>query len=542
MTTNSMKAYLSNKSGILPLAVIMALVVLTYSNSIMNGFSFDDPPLLLKNQAVHGFSWVNLREIFTAVPNGLEYLPLRDLSYMLDFELWGLDPAGFHLSNLVYYLMCCGLMYAFLHKLLSGWVKSPLIIAFLATALFAVHPVHVEAVSGISQRKDVLSGIFFFLSLYCFVLYKDRRGLSLYVLSFLLFLMALLAKSTVVILPLLILLIDLFRPGHDEKLTAKLLRTLPYIAVGIAYSLGQGMIIEKAGLINQAFYGFGSGYTIRIYSSFKAIFYYLKLLLVPYPLYLFHPFFVSSTMDIKVIAGIAGLLTTLGATVYLRKKNPVLSFGIMWYLVSLVPVIGLIPSGTIIAERYLFIPSVGFCLFVAMVVHTFLAGPQARVAAITAFSSIIIVLAVLSFKRNYDWKNSISLLQANIRDLPGKPLLHKVLGAEYFQQGQYDEAFISLGRARELNPDYGLDYAVFAAIRALEAGSPAEALLQLDQIQSPAKLKILEVNFLYGLAHASVGDTATARGYYDRALSCSINLNIRNKKDVTQALEQLQAH
>lgn len=485
------------------LLAIAALVLICYANSLTNSFNYDDDFLLLYNDAVHGLSLENLRAIFTSVPNNSEYLPIRDLTYCLDYELSGLMPFGYHAANLVYYLIACCTFYLFLLRLLPN-LRAHGHTALYATAFFAVLPVHVESVAGIAQRKDLLSGIFVFLSLIIFIRYKDGRSNSWYLGSVVLFAVALMSKATAIMLPALIFLVDSYlESGEKTTFTGKMVRVLPFLAVALAYTILQATIMTSAGIIDTS--GFVSGYGERIFSSFKAIFYYVKLLAVPHPLYFIHPFDNSAGFfDATGILSALGLALMIYIGCRYRSEQPLLSFSLAWFLICLIPVIGLIPtSGTPVAERYLFLPSAGFSLIVGhMANKADMYGSSTKWLVRFIFALILVTFIALTINRNRDWKDFQTIIAANLRDIGNDAAAQPYRLRLYMQS---------------------VDAGLSSANHALLENRLDDAQTGLDQILYPQKTDMLDYNFLYGSVFEAKGDYRNARFYYTKALNSKIN-------------------
>ncbi|MBI4824748.1 MAG: tetratricopeptide repeat protein [Nitrospirae bacterium] len=523
------------------LIAIIGIILIAYSNSLRNGFALDDGSLIVDNTSLHGISMKNIKEVFSSATNGLEYLPVRDLTYCIDYEIWGLNPFGYHLSNLIYYIVVCILIYFFLLGVITVPKfrdSSHMAIAFLSTAVFAVHPVHVEVVSGISQRKDLVSGIFFFLSLYGFILYKDKGRLLFYSGSIAMFALSLLSKSTVVFLPLTIFLIDSLTYA-EEGIQRKLIRVMPYLFIGAIISLVEIMVLKETGVFKTE-YSFGSGYEFRVYSSFRAVFYYLKLLFVPYPLDVFQRFSISrSLFELKVIFSIIGVAVMLYLIYLVRKARPVLSFSGAWFMISIIPAIGLIPTGIVIAERYLFLPSLGFCLAIGLLIQKGIEMQKTlRWGLPIAFGLIISGFMFISYNRNFDWKDNETLFLSSVRVSPDRASAHFRLGREYFYMARYEEAFRSLAVAEEMDPLYGINYRVFEALRAIELNNPNEALRLLGEITHPKKEDIFEVNYLYGKSYEAMGDYEKAQKSYNQALSSAIKLDALSFRKFKHAFKE----
>lgn len=522
----------------LHIAVISAVIALVYSNSLVNGFNFDDDYLIIDNTAVHGFSLDNITRIFTTASNGLEYLPVRDLTYLVDFAFWGLNPFGYHLANLIYYILFCTALYLFLTRLLARASSSPASIAFLSSLLYAVHPVHVESVAGIAQRKDLLSGLFFLLSLSAYLRFRESGKRGYYIFSSILYIFALLSKGTVVVLPLVLILMETVLPGpREEGLRSRLLKTIPFFVLTAVYVFFQGKLFVSAGVILPQEIGAAGGLSGRFYVACQVTMHYLKLLAIPYPLQILHPVVIKPLIW-QGLAAIMGVAALLFSVPYLRRRQPVAAFAVGWFIVCLIPVSGLIPTGTLLAERYLFLPSVGFSLAVGW----FFDGRsrwrvEVRRLALLLLFFLVAITGFISHNRNKDWKDMVTLYLANIRDTPGRPRLYWYVGQAYLIRHQYSEGFYYLDMARRLNPAYAIDYAVFEVWHHLQRQEVAMALEKLGRIDNPKKWDILEINYLYGKVHEAKGDRDAARVFYEKALSSPVRLEIFLYRDIRRKFE-----
>jgi tetratricopeptide (TPR) repeat protein len=523
------------------IAIIILLTILTYFDSLSNRFNIDDPGLLLNNTAVHGISIDNIRKIFASVPNGFEYLPVRDLTYCLDFTLWGSNPFGYHLANLLYYMIACILLYLFFTKVLTPWIDCHAETALFSTLLFAVHPVHVESVAGIAQRKDLVSAIFFFATLYLFLIFKENKSWQAYLLSIVLFIFALLSKATVVMLPILIFLLDIHYAGKKEDGTGvRIVRCIPFALISFAMALIQIVILRENGFVKTASYALESGYSGRIGTAAKAVFYYLRLLITGHPLNIIHDFDnVRHLYDPVSVFALAGLGLIVFGIFKFRNNSPLLSFAGTWYLVCLIPVVGLIPAATVVAERYLFLPSAGFCLAAGYLTSMALSKTVVRKPAFVIFCLLILSFATISHNRTYAWKDALSLYMAGVVDSPLNPRLHWLVGRELFLASRYEEAFKFLRTAKSIDPAYAMDYNVFSAVRAYGEGNYSLAVDLLNQIRLPANIHVRDMDYMYGRISAASGDMQSALNYLTRAGQDNVELGIFYKADVLKTAKEL---
>jgi len=514
--------------------VLILLVGALYANSTPNGFNGDDNLVLLDIPAVHGLSLRNLKDIFTSTPNSLEYLPVRDLSYAVDYSLWALNPFGYHLASVVYYAAASLCLYFFLIRLLARWSGKGRAIAFWATVIFIVHPVHVVSVAGIAHRNDILSGLFLFASLWSFTAARDQGGKqSLRVLSVAFAGLALLSKSTAIVLPALILLLDLLPQRLARPSWKKILLNLfPYLLLTGILATINIVIARDAGRLSAPFT------TAMLPTAFRAVMRYLGLLVYPYPLKEIYEFPLSSGLaEPAALAAFAGVAALIVFAVRCWRSQAIPAFSIAWFLLCLTPVVGLVPSSTaIIAERYLFLPSVGFSVFLAWV---FVAGNNHRVIGIlckTVFAGVFCSWVSLVVVRNREWKNIITLWSAEVRRNPDSPKINLIYARVLFINGFHPEAMDYFRRTRALDPS-DRSYEFFSALHEYQRGNFRAALAILDGLGYQG---MADVQHLYGLIFAATGDHERARGHFHNALASRVTISIFTKRQIGQALDALE--
>ncbi len=501
--------------------------MITYGNSLPNDFAFDDNLLLVNNTAVHGFSADNLRDVLGSVPNGVEYLPVRDLTYMLDYSIWKLDPRGYHLSNVIYYALACWALYLFLAEFLPGRLRDARLIAFLAAAIFVVHPVHVEAVAGISQRKDLVSAIFLFLCLYAYLAFLRKRNTGFYLGALGFCFLSLLSKHTAVVLPVLMTMLDFLYVRHtdvrEESPSRKVLRLAPFFAIAAAIVLVNLYIMGEAGIFRKPLQG---GLWIRIDFAARAVYRYLALLVVPYPLTVRHTFNHTDVLfAVPFPVVIAGIAAGFCMIVLWREKRRILSFAAAWFLVALAPSLMFASSHYVVCERYLFLPSAGYCLLAGHIAGAsrFLENPRARWAAAVLPALVFLAFLGLSVNRNPHWKNDITLFTAALRNDPENPDLYYFLGRAYFDQGMYVEAFSNFGAGRDFAP-YLPDYGFYQALYSYRKGEYEEALKTLRETSSRMNMDITDIHYLYGRTYEKLGRMEEARDSYRKAADSDMSI------------------
>lgn len=506
------------------LVFVALLVAAAYANSLPNGFAFDDNLLFVGNPSVHGFSAENLRNVFGAVPNGLEYLPVRDLTYMADYSAWGLDPFGYHLSNVAWYVLACWALYFFLVELLSGRMPGAAATAFLATALFAVHPVHVEVVAGISQRKDLVSAAFLFPCLSFYLAFRRKGKASLYAASLAFCLLSLLSKHTAVIVPFLLFLLEFLHvPAEGDRPAGKALRLAPFFAVAAGVALLNYSIMEEGGVFRRPIH---EGAWIRIDFAVRALYRYLALAVIPYPLTVRHSFSYGHVLfSVPAPVLVAGIAAGMFLAYRWRARRMVLSLAVSWFAVTLAPSLGFASSHHLLSERYLFIPSAGFCLLAGDAASRALREGSGSLKAAAAFlgGAVFLVFAWLTVGQNALWKNDATLFADALRHEPENADLYYLVGRVYFDEERYVDAFSSFDAGRALAPHLA-DYGFYRALYLYRKGDYESALATLRETSSRANLDILDIHQLFGMTYEKLGRIREAEESYRKAVDSNLSI------------------
>lgn len=358
-----LKSYVTaNKTNLLAYALLCAATALTYFNCLSHDFVFwDDPIYVVYNEAAKGFSLEHLQLAFTKSYSN-NYAPLQIISYMFDYQLWGLNPKGFIVTNLLLHFLNGTLIYHLFKRLFSSHFG-----AFLAATIFLIHPVQVESVAWISQRKNVLSMFFFLISfgLYIRSSSEDKKH-YFYWLSVIMYSLALLTKVAAIVLPLLIFIYDLCYSQFDHIRT-RFKRYAPYLVTSFILAIiaiNTQKYTQEGGQV--AYYG-GTVYKTAL------------TVLITFPKYLFNiisPMFLSTiysppikqAIDREVIICILLLILFLIEGVILFRQRRTLFIWYVFFFVAFLPVLQIVPLPTIMQDRYLYFPLVGLCGSIAWAV------------------------------------------------------------------------------------------------------------------------------------------------------------------------------
>lgn len=368
---------------------------------------WDDAMYVLTNAAVQGFSLEHLKAAFTRNYSG-NYSPLPIISYMFDYTLWGLKPAGFILSNIVLHAANGLLFYGLLLR-----SRCDRITATAAAFVFLLHPVQVESVVWISQRKTVLAMLFFLISFHYYLSYReaacDRKTVYAYLASLAAFLLALLSKSVVVILPVALLLHDLAF-SQSGTWYRRLKDKVPYILLALAAAVVTfySQDVENSGG-RRAFHG-GSPLA-TFFTMVTVLIKYINLLLWPAGLSLKYDIPIRTGIDEGVLLSsiVVAVLCVLGVWLFKRRNDLVCWYGL--FFVGLLPVSQIVPIVTLMNDRYLYFPLLGGAAFLGSCGTLLIGGvPDSWKKPVAAVGCIfLLILPILSFKQSASWQNTRTL-------------------------------------------------------------------------------------------------------------------------------------
>ena len=443
---------------ILSAVFIFLFSFVLFSPSLTNDFVWDDVEVISKSQVSFEASDI-INVIVPPVDNNKRaryYRPAVYTSMTADRGLWGVSPLGFHLSNLLFFSVSAVLFYFMALVLLKGFNKDYLEpAAFVSALIFVVHPVHVESVSWVAGRTDVICGLFFFLAVICHVLSMSR--IWLLILTALSFSLALLSKEVAVSFPALVLVYDLLSGRLARR--SSVLRYGVYIAVLALYfylrgrdfvnipEVGEAVLSKGASRINTGAEGVSSVSDAAVYlEAIKTLanstLLYFNKLIFPYNL---NAFITKVPKEFYYTIASFFLAAVLAAVSYLsiKRKENVTALCIFWVLITLSPslVLAVYPiASTPIAERYLYIPSAGFCLLLGYLLTR--AGSRSELRRLAWSAGVIVVLAftVLTLQRQIVWHDNLALWEDASRKSPYHPLPHSNYGLALFEEGAKDEA------------------------------------------------------------------------------------------------------
>ncbi|MBW1768084.1 MAG: tetratricopeptide repeat protein [Deltaproteobacteria bacterium] len=431
---------------------ISLFTFLVFSNTLDNGFvNYDDNKIVCENNLVKELSWENTKEIFSHFTL-TQYFPLVIFSHSVEYAIAGFDPWLYHLNNLVLHILNCLLFFWLIH-ILSGSVSASIVGALL----FGIHPLHVESVAWIAERRDTLSTFFFFGALISYCYYITEYRLRYFLLSLFLFIFSLLSKQTVVTLPILLYLFDYRYSRRFDK--RAILEKIPFFIFSIIFAL-------SAIIGNQFTGGLGAKglvpITDRVLVACRSIIFYLEKTLLPTGLSVTYPYPNEvSALDPNYFISLILLGIITISVAYSIRYTRQIAFGGLFFLITLLPVLDIIPkTGTdFAADRYMYLPSIGLFYLAGLgcdrLFSINILKERIKRAALYIFPIVVFgFFSILTYERNDIWQDSGSLWKDTISKYPESVLAHNNLGVFYQKKGLTEAAFREFQRALELNPGY----------------------------------------------------------------------------------------
>jgi len=519
--------------------ILIIITAISYWQVKDNDFiSFDDPyyvtqnPQVQKGLTIDGALWA-----FTSI-HAFNWHPLTSLSHMMDVQLFGLKPGGHHLTSLIFHIANTLLLFMVLTRMTGAIWQSALV-----AVLFACHPLHVESVAWISERKDILSTFFLLLTIFFYIRYVENPKIGQYLLVVLFFAFGLMAKQMLVTLPFVLLLLDYWplnrldpkkfkNINHTaiqniEKHTGKKQKTkkvsvkntvktqknlkaasqwslvfpllkekIPLFILAAAASIVVFLVQHKTGIVKSA-----AEYSLqsRIENALVSYVLYMSKMIWPVHLAVFYPHS-GDTLVLWQVLGALLLLSCITIIVLVIVKKPYLTVGWLWYLGTLVPVIGLVQVGLqSMADRYTYVPLIGLFIMIAWGVHDISKGWKNQKIILGIFAGILLfALSVCTWVQVKYWRNSETLFEYALKVTKNNWFAHYSLAKTSQKKGNIDEAIQHYQDALRIMPidqwihkDYGLLLAAQGNIG--EAISHFQTALQLDPSDAKAR-EFLEMN------------------------------------------------
>jgi len=521
-----------NKLYVISICAALALAtIIAYEPVRHNGFvSYDDPKYITENTNVNrGITRQSITWAFTKV-HSANWHPLTWVSHILDCQLFGLNPSWHHLVSLLFHIANALLLFWILTNITGAIWPS----AFVA-AVFALHPVHVESVAWAAERKDVLSGLFWMLTMFAYIRYAELPNLKRYSLVLLAFVMGLISKPMVVTLPFVLLLLDwwpLDRFAQSRKASTSATQKQQKTPVGYSKTTFLNLTAEKiplfvlsalssvitliaqhsgkaiAPLKSVSLESFPLGY--RIANMFVSYIKYIGKTIWPSRLAVFYPATPLSLSEATAIICVL-LFILISFGVYIGRRKKYITTGWLWYVGTLVPVIGLVQVGSqAMANRYMYIPMIGLLIIAAWAAKDLITNrPRWKIVAAVLATAALSSLLILTRMQVKHWQDSLTLFGYTVEVTENNPLAENGYGCALAKAGRLDEAMLRFTNAVRLKP-------TFAEARnnlcnlLLKQGKLDEAIVCLNEL--------IGLNMGTAEAHYNLGVVLGMQKKYDDAI------------------------
>lgn len=510
----------NRKQVILICLMVFIVASFTYLNTLKGDFVWDDEYLVVKNSQVKSFTHLGgIFKNYLGYGSGNInnfYRPLQELSYMVDYSVWGENPFGFHLTNIILHALASVLVFIFLFYLCADKLTSG-----LSALFYAVHPVHTEAVSYIAGRTDSLYLCFMLLSLILFIRYaqsfkRNKRKEHLFYLSLVLFIFSLLAKEIAMVTPALIFLYVFFflrLPATKESYKRLKWKFLPFAGILAVYVLLRLTVLDFSNIAPASiFKAVPLGY--RFLTFLRSLPVYIRIIIAPFDLHMERTMAISrSFLSTGAVLTLIGLAIALWLVWISYKRNRIVSFAILWFFINLLPVSNIIPINSFIAEHWIYASSIGIFFLMSLGIVWVYRNiiPDKNIwkgGYLILIGFILGAYAFISVGRNIEWSDEVLFYKSTLRYQKGNSRIYLNLGNSYVERGNLKMAEKEYREALKINPEYAAAY-----------GNLGSIYLRQDRNKEAKEMlmKALEVRPFYPEAHYNLGLANYREGKYKKS-------------------------
>jgi protein O-mannosyl-transferase len=508
--------------------IIAGLIVITvavYANVRTFDFvSYDDPWYITSNPNLA--DGLTARSIWWAFTAGYLFYwhPATWLSHLLDVQFYGLHAGGHHVTNLLLHIAGTLLLFGFLRRATGAEGRS----AFVA-ALFALHPLHVESVAWIAERKDVLSTVFLMLTLWAYVRYAAHRTRRNYLMVMMWFALGLMAKPMLVTLPVLLMLIDVWPLGRvsadssalkPRPSFALLREKLPLFGLSAIVSIATFIVQSQVGAVGTLAQ---LPLSFRLSNAVLSYVRYVWQMVWPSGLAVFYPYPPTLPPWWQIAGAAMAVIVITVIAIRERDRRPYLFTGWFWYLITLLPVIGLVQSGDqLMADRFTYVPLIGLFIIVAWGASELLARqPDVKDASVPIGLGILLACAIVANRQVQYWKNSETLWRRALAVTTGNHRAHAGLADVFARQGKTDEAINEYRQALRIVADQA-EWRNNLGLLYVRQDKIAEAMGQFA-IATRVRPDFVDAHNNLGAMHARAGQTQDAIKEYTEAIRLDPN-------------------
>ena len=447
---------------------ILVLVGILYFNSLGNQFTNWDDGMIYQNPSIRNLNWEGIKKMFVPQP-GNTYQPIRVLSYAIDYKIWGLNPLGYHITNILFYILTCIMVYlTSLHLSMHLREKASLDsherVAFFGALLFAAHPVHVEAVTWLAARKEVLQGLFFFLAFFLYMKASEEAERKTFYLSLVIVFVvfAILSKPSAVVFPAVIIGYEIAK--RKVGLINLLKRHWVFLLVSLVLSaiftfILLKVMVESGGIKQHRGDSIATNVLVFMYVFLQNI----KLLVSTINYSAAYSFSVS--MPVFCLKNVILMLITFSLFVIgvlSLRRTKIIFFSLFFFLITLLPYLNIIPISTLKADRYVFIASFSYILILGIIfdrLYTFrhkkFSEGFFKLLSVTLLLFLLAGYSFMTIRQNTIWENSYTLWSDAVEKHPENSTANALMGVVYMDLAMDRDAVKYLEKAIQLLPyDY----------------------------------------------------------------------------------------
>jgi len=458
---------------------------------------WDDYYYLSVDPLIKSLSWSNIKTIFT-VPYLANYQPLTILSYALEYHFCKLTPWPYHFNNIIIHILNTALLFWFIQKLTS---KTP--VAFITALLFGIHPLHVESVTWVSERKDVLYAFLFILGLMSYLRFKEMKEKKYYFFTLILFVFSCLSKGMAVTFSAILILIDYLK--DKEFKFSKLVDKIPFFIISLIFGI-VAVKVQKAG--GAVAFANNEAYTLsdRFFFANYSFFFYVYKMFIPFHLSGLYPYPQNSGIPLPTMYYISPFANAafLFLVIYSIKRSKNIVFGSLFFLISIFPVLQIISIGASIAtDRYFYVSSIGLFFIAGTGFYNLYENKKYKnykswFAILGSF--IILAFSCLTFERTTVWKNCGTFWGNVAEEFPKLELAYYNRAAYYYSNKNYDAALADFSKSLQIYPNYkeALQWRADIFIKKTQYALAAEDLSRLTKLDSKNFENYSKLGEIYG--------------------------------------------
>jgi len=487
--------------------------------------SYDDPYYVSDNKHVQaGLTAKSITWAFTT-RSASNWHPLTWLSLMLDCQLFGVKAGGHHLINVFFHIINTLLLFWVLNRMTGALWRS----GFVA-AVFALHPLHVESVAWIAERKDMLSGMFWLLTMTAYLYYVRRPGIIWYLVTLLIFALGLMAKPMLVTLPFVLLLLDWWplgrlqpdktaditnqikdkmpaSPSQGQAFCRLVLEKIPFFVLSLVSCIITFLVQQSGGTVVKIY---SIPLESRIANALGSYINYISKIIWPHRLAVLYPYPDAFSIRQTAVAALVLLILSIGI-IRAARKSKYLLVGWLWYLGTLIPVIGLLQVGSqAMADRYTYIPSIGIFIMISWGMVEFLGKRRYRSIILTgAMGLLVAALAAVTYQQIGYWRNSNALYERSLEITEKNYIIHCNYAQVLFSQGRQAEAVSHYHKALQIFPRHYYAHNNLGTVLTAQ-GKYDEAI---DHFQ-----KALRINPGFIEVHYNLGNALVSKGQWEEAI------------------------